>query len=275
MRRRYLWSIEMRTVSRRRPCRLAEPGYAIWLIRNWALMQLPLIEFDERVPVSGQILSVWRSRSEKAGSFKSTAYPNWEFVFSYVDGTATAVLRGPETIATNAEVPANGSWLGIRFKSGALLRGVNYGALRDRKIDLEMVGHTHFRLGSTTYEVPTFHNAECLVERLVRSKILEVDPQVVSTMQNDDAMSTNIRTLQRRFVSATGLSRQTIKTIERARSAAAMIRAGCTISDTIAAAGYCDQSQLTRSLTRFIGTTPAGLRRDANRPQLSFFVVAP
>lgn len=247
-----------------------EPEYATCLSGNGALMRPHLIAFDERSSEAGQILSIWRSRSKSAGAFTSTAYPNWEFVFSWLNGTTSAVLRGPELVATVADLPASGSWLGIRFRTGAFLRGVNHAALRDRTIDLEMVGHRHFRLGGMTYEVPNFCNADCFVERLARSGHLGLDHHVVSALQNGFAFGGNARTMQRRFISTTGLSRQAIETIERARYAATMLRAGRTISDTIDVAGYCDQSQLTRSLKRLIGTTPAALRHVDSRPQLSF-----
>lgn len=229
-----------------------------------------LITFEECVSNAKPVLSVWRSSSEQSGAFISTAYATWEFVFSRVNGILGAALRGPETVATIADLPANGSWLGIRFRPGAYLHGVNHVSLRDRTIDLEMVGESHFRLGQTTYEVPTLPNAHGFVEHLARNGHLGFDDHVAAALQSELTTGINIRTAQRRFISATGLSRQAIATIERARHAAAMLRAGQTINDTIDVTGYCDQSQLTRSLKRLIGTTPAALRCAASRPQLSF-----
>ncbi|WP_244422604.1 hypothetical protein [Ktedonobacter racemifer] len=54
--------------------------------------------------------------------------------------------------------------------------------------------------------------------------------------------------------------------IERARSATLLLQQGVSIPDTILEAGYYDQPHLTRSLTRFIGQTPAELLHHSRLP---------
>jgi AraC-like DNA-binding protein len=49
--------------------------------------------------------------------------------------------------------------------------------------------------------------------------------------------------------------------VERAKRAAALLRQGWSILDTVHAAGYFDQPHLTRSLKHWIGYTPAQLMR--------------
>jgi methylphosphotriester-DNA--protein-cysteine methyltransferase len=65
------------------------------------------------------------------------------------------------------------------------------------------------------------------------------------------------RSVQYRFVQATGLTHRSIQTIERARQAAALLEQGWSIPDVMYAAGYFDQPHLTRALKRFLGQTPA------------------
>jgi AraC-like DNA-binding protein len=67
--------------------------------------------------------------------------------------------------------------------------------------------------------------------------------------------------MQRRIVQATGLTRHTIRQIERAHAAAALLEQGVAILDVVDHLGYADQPHLTRSLRRFIGDTPAHLLR--------------
>jgi AraC-like DNA-binding protein len=77
----------------------------------------------------------------------------------------------------------------------------------------------------------------------------------------DHPQETPSRTIRHRFLRATGLSRSHIRQIERAQQAAALLRQGVSIPDTVFKLGYFDQPHLTRSLKRWVGHTPAQLMR--------------
>jgi AraC-like DNA-binding protein len=79
----------------------------------------------------------------------------------------------------------------------------------------------------------------------------------------------SLRTVQRRFLQAIGVTRSAARQIERARYAALLLKRGDSIADATYEAGYFDQPHLTRSLKRLIGQTPAELLRDGSE-QLSF-----
>jgi AraC-like DNA-binding protein len=71
----------------------------------------------------------------------------------------------------------------------------------------------------------------------------------------------SIRSLQYRFLQATGLTNKMIQQIERARSAVLLLERGTPISDTAFELDYFDQAHLTNSLKRFIGRTPVQIAR--------------
>lgn len=229
-----------------------------------------LIEFEERSSASPYVLRLWRAQSNGDGEFLSVAYPQWEIVVARVGGTLDVVIRGAETAATRASVPADGSWLGIRFRSGTVMKGINYAGMRDASIALQIAGENHIWLDGEAWEVPTFENADDFVARLARRGVLASDPIVAAALARERRDNDDLRTRQRRFRKTTGLSRQAIKQIERAQRAAFMLREGCTISNTIAATGFSDQSHLTRSLKRLIGLTPGKLMSSEHTIQLSF-----
>ncbi len=81
------------------------------------------------------------------------------------------------------------------------------------------------------------------------------DPVVEAALQGYTP-DISIRSLQYRFLQATGLTHKTIRQIERARSAVKLLEYGTPISDTAFKLGYFDQAHLTNSLKRFIGKTP-------------------
>ena len=99
-------------------------------------------------------------------------------------------------------------------------------------------------------------NVGTFVDRLGRAGILVHEP-IADAFHRGRSHSSSLRTAQYRFLRATGLSRRTVRQIERARYAAALLKDGVSILDTVYEAGYSDQSHLTRSLKHYIGRTPA------------------
>ena len=83
----------------------------------------------------------------------------------------------------------------------------------------------------------------------------------------------SIRSAQRHFRHATGISHGTVRQIERARRATLLLQDGVPILDVVHAAGYYDQAHLTRSLRHRIGQTPLAVSRAAE--PLSFLYKTP
>ncbi len=86
-----------------------------------------MIVFDDRPSDSPFIERVWRSYSEKSGTFRSIAASTFEMVVSRHGGNVSFTLRGPETHATLADLPADGEWFAIRFKVGTCVPGLTPG----------------------------------------------------------------------------------------------------------------------------------------------------
>jgi methylphosphotriester-DNA--protein-cysteine methyltransferase len=112
------------------------------------------------------------------------------------------------------------------------------------------------RASCQRWELPTFENADAFVDRLVRRGILVHDPVVEAAIDRHKP-DVSVRSLQYRFLPATGLTRETIRQIERARGAVSLLERGAPIPDAAFELGYFDQAHLTNSLKRFFGRTPA------------------
>ncbi len=91
-----------------------------------------LITFVDRPSDSPFIERVWRSHSERAGVFHSIAACHWEMVVTRLEGKTSLTVRGPETVATMADLPAYGEWFAIRFKLGTFMPLLPPGFLRNR-----------------------------------------------------------------------------------------------------------------------------------------------
>ncbi|HMN29690.1 MAG TPA: helix-turn-helix domain-containing protein [Caldilineaceae bacterium] len=215
--------------------------------------------FEERAAESPFVDLIWRTQSERAGSFTSTAGSNSELVVTRYEGQTSITLRGPETKASHAEFPAEAEFLGIRFKLGVFMPHLPPSTVMDRNdASLPVITNQSFWLQGATWRLPTYENADTFVEWLVRYGVLVQEPVVAEVLANQ-LSDLSLRSLQRRFVRATGLTHGTVVQIERAQQAMTLLQQGVSILDTVELAGYADQPHLTRSLKRFIGRTPAQL----------------
>lgn len=212
--------------------------------------------FDTRPSDASLVDLVWQTRSEQATPFISQAESRWEIVVTKYQGETTVAIRGPETQATSAESPAEAEFFGLAFKLGAFMPDLpTMDRLNRNDLILPTTAGRTFWLNGSTWEVPTFANVDVFVERLVRVGMLTHDPVVEAALQARP-QTFSPRTLQYRFLRATGLTQTTIQQIERARTASFLLQQGRSILDTVDEAGYYDQSHLTRSLKRFMGLTP-------------------
>jgi AraC-like DNA-binding protein len=227
------------------------------------------IVFDRDRPSDSPFIErVWSCHSERAGIFSSVASPHVELVFTRLNGVITVTLRGPETGARQVSCPANGEWLAIRFKAGTCMRARVAPQLLDgNDMNLPQVSPRSFWLQGTSWEVPTFENAEAFVARLAKSDVIARDARIAAALEGDPRELSD-RSIQRRFLSVCGMSHSTMRQIERARHAAGLLMRGVSISEAQFEAGFYDQPHLTRSLKRYVGLTPASIRRGAH--QLSF-----
>lgn len=137
------------------------------------------LSFDDRLSDSPFVERVWRCRSDQAGVFLSVAANHFEMAVTRHKRKTFLTLRGPETKATTADCPAEGEWLGIRFKLGTFMPRLTPDNLRDRRdVTLPDATSRSFWLNGSAWEYPDFENAETFVTRLVQKGIIARDSAV-------------------------------------------------------------------------------------------------
>ncbi|WP_433158289.1 helix-turn-helix domain-containing protein [Kribbella sp. CA-247076] len=217
------------------------------------------IEFDERDSGSAYVERVWRGRSDGVDRMTSIATAHWTLV-AWREGRAWRVaVQGPETAATTAPVPTETEFVGIRLTLGTTLAALPIGRLVDDGAEFADVSRRSVRILGHTLPLPEYDDAEDLVRRLVRAGVVVRDPLVADVLRGWQPDVT-ARTVRRHFAQVIGMTPGTVRQIERARAAAALIRAGSPIADVGHDLGYYDQPHLARSLERFIGHTATALR---------------
>ncbi len=214
--------------------------------------------FEERPSDSSFVQTIWRTQSESAGCFISRAVSHWEIVVTKYNGKTTLTVRGPETKAAPAPCPENAEFFGIQFKLGTFMPHLRARNLVDGAAILPEATSQSFWLNGSAWQFPDYANAETFVAKLVRDGLLVREP-IVDAALGGQLQELSLRSVQRRFLQATGLTHSTIRQIERARQAAALLEQGVSILDTVEQTGYADQPHLTRALKRLIGQTPGQL----------------
>jgi AraC-like DNA-binding protein len=239
-----------------------------------SVTNLQSIDFraEERPSDSPFIERVWHSRSDEYSGtpFTSMAETHWSMVVSKIRGRTTITVRGPEIRATPAYSPPEAEFFGIMFKPGTLMPLFPARMVMDRQdINLPGAASQSFWLNGAAWQYPDFENAETFVNRLARDGLLIHDP-IVSAVLQGQPVGASLRTVQRRFLQATGLTYNTISQIKRARYATMLLKQGIPILDVVYEASYADQPHLTRSLKQYTGQTPAQITAESQRGPLSF-----
>jgi len=189
----------------------------------------------------------------------SVAVPHWQIVVvKNSRGPTSVIVRGPETKASIVEIPQDAEFIGIEFKLGTFMPALAVETLVDVGRELDAASRTKINVAESNWEIPSFENAADFVARLARDGALVRDAVVEQTLLRKPVAITE-RSVQRRFLRATGLTYGTVRQIERAERTVALLTAGTSIVDAVEIAGYSDQAHMTRSLQRFLGKTPGQL----------------
>lgn len=220
---------------------------------DWAKDIFP---FENRNAPTRHVRRLWRAPSSQKPKMISVASPLWGLVFEQKSsGAISAFLHGPETSATTVDIPQNAEYFGIEFDLGSFMPSLRMAKLADSSLVLPVQSNRTFFLFGETVELPTFDNADVFANRLVRTGLLVGDMTVEQALLRQPVALTD-RTIQRRFMAATGMTYATIRQLDRATRAADMLELGTSILDVVENEGYSDQAHLTRSVKKYLGKTP-------------------
>lgn len=181
-----------------------------------------------------------------------------------------AFLYGPLTRVLRIEQDADMEVFAIRlhpWAAGAF--GARPAAWRDRLVELSELG---VFLTADTFDVFAAQAGAELASLQLPDAAETVRPTIAlmesgaldSLDEAAEASGIAVRTLDRRFERATGLTAALYLRLVRFHRARGSIKAGAErLSDVAAEAGYADQAHMTRDFRRFAGETPKLVRQPA------------
>ncbi len=224
------------------------------------------IPYEAILPDSPFLEMIWRGQAENDAIPDCPADILWYMRFLKRNGKTSITVQGPTTKVTPVSYLKGDEFLGIRFKPGVFMPHLPLNAITDGVLNLSEATRQTFWLDGSAWEVPTYENADIFIDRLLRAGLLQYDPVVSAALQGQPQEMT-LRSVQLRFLRATGLTHKVIQQVERVRYAAALLEQGIPIIEVVFRAGYFDQPHLTRSLKRFLGQTPAQIAHIRNYPE--------
>jgi hypothetical protein len=179
----------------------------------------------------------------------------WDIVVVRHRGNVDVIQTGLITRPFVLPYGAGDEYLSISFKPGVYMPRMPGVRMTNRAIVRPGISPRAFQIESDTMEIPTFENADGLVDRLVAKGIIVRDDVVTATTEGRP-IPTSLRTLERRFKWTLGLTAKQLEQIHRARDAVGLLRQGRRAIEVAVELGYADQAHMTRSLQRFMGKPP-------------------
>jgi hypothetical protein len=186
----------------------------------------------------------------------------WDLVVRKVAGRVHVLQTGVITRPVALAYAAGDEYLSISFKPGVFMPSLPAERMVDRGLERPTPSSRSFWLDQEQLEVPTFDNAEGLVNRLVRRGLLERD-EIVEGVVDRHPRAITPRSVQRHFLSALGVTAKRLEQIQRACRAVELLEQGRRAVDVALELGYADQSHHTRALKAIMGRTPGEI---AGRP---------
>lgn len=184
----------------------------------------------------------------------------WDFVVLRRQGKVTVLQTGLITRPVALKFAAGDEYLCVSLRPGVFMPGLPGWQMLDKGVERPIASKAEYWLGNDRFEIPNFENVEGMVERLAREGRLAQD-EIVDGLVQERPKAATLRTVQRRFLNATGMTWKHLEMIFRAGQAVEMLRSGTPTLDVAARLGYADQAHLIRSLRRFMGQTPREITR--------------
>lgn len=199
-----------------------------------------------------EVRCAWSVDTTTGGWWTQPATEFWGLGFSSTADGVGVELVGPAAHPQRFEMQAGDRFWGVELQAHVFLRTLPKSSFELVQA-LPSTAET-FRLGERDHAIPDEHHLGEIVDDLVAEGVLSTDPTVARALSGRGRQGG--RTLRRQVLEVTGLNRQQIAGIARARAAFKLLSEGVGIGEVVELAGYSDQAHLTRALRALAGRTP-------------------
>jgi AraC-like DNA-binding protein len=115
-----------------------------------------------------------------------------------------------------------------------------------------------FELDGVSLPLPTFENAEGLIDEMIGAGLLKSDDLVAKAF-SDSPKAASERSVQQHFKRTTGITQKNFQMIRRAQEAVRRLKLGEAPAGVAADLGYSDQPHMIKSIKAIMGHLPSDL----------------
>lgn len=202
--------------------------------------------------------TVWQTLCLSDGIYKATPDGSWDLILSVApDGTSFVFLSGQATEPVDVPYRDGEHSVVISFAAHVYLAG-------DREVrtgaairPLEVRGEG-FVLDGVELPLPTFQNAESLVDGMIEAGLL-VSDDIVAKAFTARPRAASRRSVQQHFKATTGITQKDFQVIRRAQEAVRRLKDGQNAAAVAVDLGYTDQPHMIKSIKKIMGALPSNL----------------
>lgn len=202
--------------------------------------------------------TVWQTVCLSDGIYKATPDGSWDLIRSVApDGRSFVFLSGQATEPVDVPYREGEHSVVISFAAHVYLacdREVRTGA-SIRPLDVNEGG---FALDGIELPLPTFENAESLVDGMIGAGLLLSD-DIVAKAFTARPRAASKRSVQQHFKTTTGITQKDFQLIRRAQEAVRRLKDGQNAAAVAIDLGYTDQPHMIKSIKKIMGALPSNL----------------
>jgi AraC-like DNA-binding protein len=215
-------------------------------------------EHTQRASAHPWIDTVWQTVCLDDGIYKATPDGSWDLLLSVSpEGVPLVFLSGQATEPVEVPYLAGEHSVVISFAAHVYLATeseVRTGA----SVRFLPVTGDRFDLDGTELALPSFENAEELVDEMIRAGLLKSDDLVAKAF-SDNPKAASQRSVQQHFKRTTGITQKDFQMIRRAQEAVRRIKRGEAPAAVAVDLGYSDQPHMIKSIKTIMGHLPSDL----------------
>jgi AraC-like DNA-binding protein len=202
--------------------------------------------------------TVWRTISIEDGIYRATPDGSWDLILSYgPDGQPTLWLTGQATEPVDVPYRGGSHAVVVSFAAHVFL-ACEKQVLTGATVRLLPVEGNHFALGGVELPLPTFEDAEALVDKMIAAGLLQSNDLVAKAFSANPKAASK-RSVQQHFKTITGITQKDFEQIRRAQEAVRLLKSGASAAAVAADLGYTDQPHMIKSIKKIMGHLPSNL----------------
>jgi hypothetical protein len=212
--------------------------------------------YEEKTSLSPFVETVWRASQHTDGVYVASADACWDMIFVRpLKGKPQVLLSGPGTETANVSYQAGNISFGVQFRHGTVFKHIPVAEMVNVTKQLPMPTDDTFVLCDITWKFPTYEHIDLFLSGLSEHGLLTTNTVVRDVLENK-TVNMSLRSIQRHFAVAVGLSPRQVKQIISSRKAVRLLLQGVPIAEVAYQLNYADQAHMTRMLKRYTGYTP-------------------